>query len=225
MAALQKLSLVAGAVALALMLSACSKDAPAPAPVEPAATPAEAPPSPAEAVPAPSNEVPPPESGEPAPSPAPEPPPPTEPSAVPKPTSVEPNLDDMQAATRSAKMSVPVDLRYQFDSNPVVDQPFTLHLAAVPRVAGTRLNVSIKAVEGLQVASGPLQIQKATASAAYRQQLSITRQASAPESLRVLVTMDTADGSGFGYFTIPLNGANPATSGKTAQKQHSVKQR
>jgi hypothetical protein len=204
-------------------LSACSKDAPAPAPAE---APAEAPAAPpAETVPAPSNEVPPAQSGEPAPSPAPEPPPPTEPSAVPRPTSAEPALDSMQAAVRSAKMSVPVDLRYQFDTAPVANQPVTLHLAAVPRVAGTQLRVSIKDVDGLQVAAGPLQIQKAAASSAYRQQLSVTRQAAGPESLRVLVTMDLPEGTAFGYFSIPLNGSTPLTSGKTAQKQHSVKQR
>jgi hypothetical protein len=209
MAAIQKLSWAAGAAVLMTLLSSCSKDAPSP---EPAAAPTETPP-------APSEEVPPPSAVEPAPSPAPEPPPPTEPSAVPTPTSLEPSLDSMHAATPSAKMSVPVDLRYQFESDPVLNQPATLHLAAVPRVAGTRLNVSIKAVEGLQVAAGPLQFQKTAASSAYRQQLSVTRLASGPENLRVLVTMDLPEGTGFGYFSIPM------TSGKTAQKQHSVKQR
>jgi len=213
MAAFQKLSWIAGAAVLMTFLSACSKDAPTPAPAEAPSTP------PAETLPAPSNEVPPPESGEPAPSPAPEPPPPTEPSAVPRPTSVEPSLDSMHAAIRSAKMSVPVDLRYQFETEPVAGQPVTLHLAAVPRVAGTQLRVSIKDVDGLQVAAGPLQIQKAAASSAYRQQLSVTRQAAGPESLRILVTMDLPEGKAFGYYSIPL------ASGKTAQKQQSVKQR
>jgi hypothetical protein len=138
---------------------------------------------------------------------------------VPKPTSVEPSLDAMRAATPSAKMSVPAELRYQFDSDPLLNQPATLHLAVVPRVAGTRLNVSIKAVEGLQVAAGPLQLQKVAASSAYRQQLSVTRLSAAPENLRVLVTMDLPEGKAFGYYSIPL------TSGKTAQKQQSVKQR
>jgi hypothetical protein len=131
----------------------------------------------------------------------------------------------MHAATPSAKMSVPVDLRYQFESDPVLNQPVTLHLAAVPRVAGTRLKVSIKEVEGLQVAAGPLQVQKAAASSAYRQQLSVTRLAAGPETLRVLVTMDLPEGAGFGYFSIPMTGSNPLTSGKTAQKPQSVKQR
>jgi hypothetical protein len=215
MAAIQKLAWVAGAAVLLTLLSACSKDAPSP---PPAAAPTQTPP-------APSEEVPPPAAVEPAPSPAPEPPPPTEPSAVPKPTSVEPSLDAMHAATPSAKMSVPVELRYQFESDPLLNQPVTLHLAAVPRVAGTRLNVSIKEVEGLQVAAGPLQLQKAAASSAYRQQLSVTRLAAGPDTLRVLVTMEMPEGTGFGYFSIPMNGSKQLTSGKTAQKQESVKQR
>jgi len=215
MADIQKRSWIAGATLLALLLAACSKDAASPAtePAAPAPAPAEAPaPPPAESLPAP-------DATEPAPSPAPEPPPPTEPSAVPKPTSVEPDLESMRAASPGAKMGVPVDLRYQFESNPLLGQPVVLHLAAVPRVAGTGLNVSIKAAEGLQVAAAPLQIQKAAATSAYRQQLSVTRLASGPENLRVLVTMELPEGKAFGYYTIPLS------SGKTAQKQHSVKQR
>jgi hypothetical protein len=220
MAAIHNRSWIAGAALFAL-LAACSKDASSPATetTSPAPAPAEAPaPPPAQSLPAP-------EATEPAPSPAPEPPPPTEPSAVPKPTSVEPDLESMRAASPGAKMSVPVDLRYQFESDPVPGQPAVLHLAAVPRVAGTALKVSIKAAEGLQVASAPLQIQKAAASSAYRQQLAVTRLASGPENMRVLVTMEVPEGKAFGYFSIPLTGSIPLASGKTAQKQHSVKQR
>ena len=61
-------------------------------------------------------------------------------------------------------------------------------------------------------------MQKASAHDAYRQQLSITRDASAPE-LRVLVTMDLPEGSSFGFFSIPFE------PGKKSQKQDSVKQR
>jgi hypothetical protein len=140
---------------------------------------------------------------------------------VPKPTaSAEPGLESMQTAAPSAKLSVPVTLRYSFDGEVLPGQPVTLHLAAIPRVAGARLQVSVKPVEGLQIASGPVQFQKVNASTAYRQQLSVTRGAAGPDGIRVLVTMEMAEGSGFGYFTIPL------ASGITAQKQqHSVKQR
>ena len=210
-----------GAALIALLLAACGR--PDESPAAPAA-PAETPPPPAnEPIPAPSGEVTPPDAADPAPSPAPQPPPPTEPSAVPKPTAMAmkpvPSLESMRSAIPSAKISVPVDLRYSFDGEALPNQPVTLHLAAVPRVAGARLQVSVKAMEGLQVTTGPLEVQKANAAAAYRQQLSVTRGPSGPESLRVLVTMDMPEGSGFGYFTIPL------ASGITAQKQESVKQR
>jgi len=48
----------------------------------------------------------------------------------------------------------------------------------------------------------------------------VTRAPTGPDTIRVLVTMDMAEGNGFGYFSIPR------ASGITAQKQqHSVKQR
>lgn len=211
----QSLHLAAGAALLALMLAACGKP---PKPGEPTATDA-APVVPAPSSESPSSVIPPPGAAEPAPSPAPDAPPPTEPSAVPKPTAGnEPSLDSMHSAQPSAKISVPVDLRYQFDAEPLPNQPVTLHLAAVSRVDGTNLHVSVKQVEGLQVASGPLEIQKASAAGVYRQQLSVTRSAAGPDHLRVLVTMDMAAGNGFGYFTVPLATGNPP------QKLESVKQ-
>jgi hypothetical protein len=144
-----------------------------------------------------------------------------DPSPATKPTAAasEPPLESMRAATAPSKLSVPVDLKYSFDGEPLANQPVTLHLAAVPRVAGTHLSVSIKPVEGLRVvSSSKLAVQKASANDAYRQQLSITRHASVPE-LRVLVTMDMPEGLGHGYFSIPLE------SGKKSQKQDSVKLR
>jgi hypothetical protein len=124
----------------------------------------------------------------------------------------------MQTATAPAKLSVPVDLKYHFDGDPLANQPVTLHLAAVPRIAGTNLSVSIKSVDGVQVvSSGALNIRKALANDAYRQQFSITRQGSVPE-LRVLVVMDMPEGLGHGFFSVPFE------SGKKSQKQDSVKQ-
>lgn len=145
----------------------------------------------------------------------------TEPPPAAQPTAAnEPALDAMKLARPSAKLSVPVDLRYSFDAEPLANQPVTLHLAAVPRVSGTNLAVSVKMVEGIQVsAAGALNAQKATANGAYRQQFSVTRQASAPGELRVLVTMDLPEGSGFGFFSIPLEAGTPS------QKLDSVKQR
>jgi hypothetical protein len=208
----QTVRLSIAAALLAAMLAGCDKPPP-PAP-EPT------PPSPNEAPvnPEPSKEVPVPDA--PASAPAPSPPPPTDPSPAPKPTaSNEPSLESMHAAIPSAKMSVPVDLRYQIDGEVLPDQPVTVRLAAVPRIAGARLQVTVKQESGLQVASGPLQVQKVAAAGIYRQALSITRASSGPQSLRVLVTMDMADGSGFGFYTVPLS------SGNSPQKLESVKQR
>jgi len=210
--------LAIGVCLFTMLLASCHRTAPPP---EPAATPSPSADTPApsqETVPPPAGEAPPPDAAEPAPSPAPTPPPPTEPSAVPKPTAAEPALDAMHAAIPSAKISVPVDLRYQIDGEALPGQPVMVHLAAVPRVAGANLHVSLKAVEGLQIAAGTLEIQKASAASAYRQRVSVTRSEAGPESLRVLVTMDMPEGTAFGYYTVPL------ASGITAQKSKSVKQ-
>ncbi len=95
--------------------------------------------APADAAPAPApSETPPSDDTPAAPAqPAPDAPPPTEPSPAPKPTaSNEPALESMQTAKAPAKLSVPVDLKYSFDGDPLANQPVTLHLAAVPRVGG-----------------------------------------------------------------------------------------
>jgi len=193
------------ATLLAAMLAGCDK------PPSPNETPVS--PTPSKAVPAP-------DAATPASQPAPNPPPPTDPAPAPKPTaSNEPSLESMHAAIPSAKMSVPVDLRYQIDGDVLPGQPVMVRLAAISRVAGAGLQVAVKQVPGLQVASGPLLVQKVAASGVYRQTMSITRASNGPESLRVLVTMDTPDGSGFGFYTVPLS------SGNSPHKLESVKQR
>lgn len=208
---------MAGVFFAASLLAGCAKPAPPPepAPVEtspPAPATPDAPP--AETLPAPDGSaVTPAQPTTDAPSPA-------EPSAVPKPTAAnEPSLESMSVATPSAKMSVSVDLRYSFDSAALPGQPVTLHLAAVPRVSGSNLRVSVKEVAGVRLAAGPLNLQKTNGSDVYRQQVSVTRSIESPTQLRVLVTMDYASGSGFGFFSVPFD------SGTNAQKQDSVKQR
>jgi hypothetical protein len=125
----------------------------------------------------------------------------------------------MTRVRASAKISVPVDLRYQFDGPFLANQPVMLHLAVVPRVAGSKLTVTVSPVAGLRMDAASLTVQKASVDGVYRQQFSMTPAESAPEALRVMVTMDMDQGStAFGFFTVPL------TSGTTAQKQHSVKQ-
>jgi hypothetical protein len=194
----------AGTILLAVLLAGCAKSAPPP---PPSATPADTLPAPDAAPAAPAQ-------------PAPDAPPPTEPSAVPKPTAMnEPSIESMSLATPSAKLSVAVDLRYSFDGPVIANQPVTLHLAAIPRVEGTNLKVSVKEVAGLQVSAGSINTQKATASAVYRLQFAVTKLAAAPTNLRVLVTMDSPEGTAFGFFSIPLDG------GTIPQKQDSVKQR
>jgi hypothetical protein len=152
--------------------------------------------------------------------PAPAAPSPQEPAAAPAQAgTLDPALDSMSTARASAKISVPVDLRYQFDGPVVPNQPVMLHLAAVPRVAGSALTVTINPVSGLRMDAAPFAVQKASADGVYRQHLSITAADGAPAELRVMVTMDMDRGKAFGFYTVPLTG------GTAAQKQHSVKQR
>jgi hypothetical protein len=205
------------AMALLLTLAGCNR----PPSEVPAPSPPESPAPDSTPVPGPGADAAPTESPAEPSQPDASPPPPTEPSAVPKPTATEPALESMRVARTGAKISVAVDLRYQFETEPQAGQPVVLHLAAVPRVGGGNLRVSVKPAEGLQlaVAEGPLQVQKATPSGVYRQQMSVTRSAAGPASLLVLVTMDMAEGRAFGYFSIPM------TPGTSAQKLDSVKQR
>jgi hypothetical protein len=136
------------------------------------------------------------------------------------PAKQDPPLESMRVAIPSAKMSVAVDLRYSFDGEALPNQPVTVNLAAVPRVAGGTMQVSVQNAPGLQIVAAPLSVQKTNASGVYRQQFSLTRLAATAEPLRVLVKMQMGEQSGFGYFTIPLDPA-----GTNAQKLESVKQR
>ena len=176
--------------------------------------------APTESSPAPSD-LPPPDETPAAPAqPAPDAPAPVEPSPVAKPTSAanQPPLESMTSARATGKIGVPVDLKYSFESPPTAGQPATLHLAAIPRISGSNLTVGFKTVEGVRVTSeAALGSRKADASSAYRQHYSVTRQGSEPLELRVLVTMETAEGSAFGFFGIPLE------RGILSQEPHSVK--
>ena len=207
--------MAAGVFLIATLLAGCAKPAPVPEPA-----PTESPPQVAPAIP----DAPPPAETPPAETlpaqPAPDAPSPTEPSAVPKPTAAnEPSLESMSLATPSAKMSVAVDVRYSFDTAALPGQPVTLSLAAIPRVNGRNLSMSVKEVAGVQLAAGPLKFQKSDGPVVYRRQFSVTRGADSPAQLRVLVTMDYGSGSGFGFFSVPFG------SGTNPQKEDSVKQR
>jgi hypothetical protein len=205
---------------LAILLAGCSK----PVPPQEDASPS----SPAVATP----EASPPAQPQPAPQdtpaaptqPSQEAPPPADPSAAANPAlATEPALDAMRLATPSAKMGVPAELRYSFESDVTGGQPALLHLAAVPRGQGGILRMSVQQDKGLEIAAGPLRSQKANASEVYRQQVSVTKTAAGPASLRVLIRMEMGEDSTFGYFTIPLDGSGASES--RAQTQDSVKQR
>jgi hypothetical protein len=211
----------AGAALLALWLTGCDKPSPENTPVPPTDMPGKPAPATPEAPPA---DAPAPDAT-PAPPPSPDAPPPAEPSAVPKPaSSKEIPVESMLAAIPSAKMSVAVDLRYSFDGPVLPNQPVTVNLAAVPRAGGARLTVSVQEAPGLQVAASPLNVQKTSALGVYRQQFSLTKLAAETQQLSVLVIMETAAGSGFGYFTIPLD-SGMRDAGTIPQKRDSVKQR
>ena len=221
----QKIRSASGATLLVALLPAllasCAKPAPPPPP------PAEVPAAPAvpDAIP---DSIPPdttPPDAAPPPAPTPDVPPPSEPTTVPKPAaSQEPDVNSMLAANPGRKMSVAVDLRYSFEGAVLPNQPVVLHLAAIPRGSGVNVAVSVQEAPGLEFAAGPLNVQKAGASNIYRQQVSLTKLSATAQPLRVLVRMEMGKNSGFGYFTIPLDGV-PDDAGTIPQKQDSVKQR
>jgi hypothetical protein len=109
----------------------------------------------------------------------------------------------MLAAIPSGKMTLAVGLRYAISGDPSTGA-INLSLAAIPRVGGTNLNVSVKAEPGISVTAAPLLVQKADASGVYRKQMSLEL---SPEirRIRVLVTMDMPEGTGFGFYSIPLD--------------------
>jgi hypothetical protein len=189
------------------LLAACAKPEPAP----------EVPPPPSPTGDAPAPTVPPPASEEtPAPpadapagpaQPGPNAPSPTEPSPAPKPTSSEnePALESMQVAKSNAKLGAPVDLRYSFEGDVLPGQPVQLHLAAVPRVEGADLRISVQHDDGLEFSEGTMNVQKAAQAGVYRKELAVTRQASGPGQIRVLVTMGVGEGSSHSFYSIPLD--------------------
>lgn len=119
--------------------------------------------------------------------------------------AAEPDLASMKLAKpTSSKIGVPVDLRYEVEGDAMSGAPAILHLAAVPHVAGTNLKVSIKDDPGIEASKQPLNAAKVSAATPYRQQLSIRRLPSGPAEVHVLVTMDFPVGTGFSYFSVPL---------------------
>jgi hypothetical protein len=209
---------LAAAWLLGAALAGCARTPQPEAVPPPPAAPANAE-MPAPAAPA-NSQLPPPDAAPAAPEqPPPSAPPPQEPSPVPTPTSHQPTLDAMHRALPSTKMTLAVDLLYQLDDGAGAGQPATLHLAAVPAVEGQTLELSVKPTPGIELGPGALTVQKSGATNVYRRQYTVTRAAAAAAAVRVLVTMDAAAGSGFGYFTVPLEGGTSAQNRKDPAKQ------
>jgi hypothetical protein len=189
-----------GVIALGLLFTACRPKSPEtpPAPVPPAPEVA-APGAPGAAAVAPPAEpamvdasLPAPATSAPAPA--------SRPAAAPA-----PDLATMKrAVSESAKLGAPVDLHYLVDGTAQPGSPVTVHLAAVPRVDGASLSVSIKDTAGLTANVAPLVQQKASAGTAYRLQMAVTRAPDGPSELRVLVTVESPEGSAFSWFGVPL---------------------
>ncbi len=213
-----RIRLAVGVALLAAALTGCARSAP-PAATAPTTSATSAPAAAASAAPAsaPAQMAQPPASSHPN-APAGENTIPQATAEVPA-THTEPALASMSRAEATSKLSVPVDLLYQFDGDASTGQPVTLHLAAVPRITGSNLNVSIKKVPGIQTTALALSAQKASATTAYRQQVSLTRLADAPAQLRVLVTMDLPEGTTFGWFGVPLKPATAPAGKQAAQVQ------
>jgi hypothetical protein len=119
----------------------------------------------------------------------------------------EPALDTMSPAQPSSKISVPADVRYQLSGPALQDQPLTVKIAVVPRVAGSNLRVEFPDSPGVSVESGggASVEQKVEAAGVYRRSLNITARTATGAAMRVLVSMDVEDGRYFGIFSIPLS--------------------
>jgi hypothetical protein len=211
----QMIQNVAGSILLAAVLAGCAKQAPPPEPV-PAAEPATAPATAPDDVTIPAS------------TPDPADAPPNEPSTTPPPVEPpaalnDPALESMQLARPSAKIGVAADVRYRLEGPLAQGQSATLHLAVVPRIAGAPVNVSIKEVPGLSFAAGAANIQKVDSRDVIRRQYAVTRSAASATQIRVLVTMQVGEDTGFGFFTIPLE--SPLDGQLPAKKLDSVKQR
>jgi hypothetical protein len=210
MANIRSIRIAAGAALSAIMLLACAKPAP----------PAESSAEPASETAVPASESGPADSATSDPA---APPPPNEPSTMPRPqdppaASNEPDLNSMPLARPSAKISVAADVRYQIEGPIEPGQSATLHLAVVPRIAGAPMQVTLAENAGLSIAAGPASVQKVGNRDVVRRQYAVTRSTAAANQVRVLVTMQAAEGTGFGFFTIPLEDGTPS------RKLDSVKQ-
>jgi hypothetical protein len=127
-------------------------------------------------------------------------------------TIAEPALDTMSPAQPSSKISVPADVRYQLSGAALQDQPITVKIAVVPRVAGQNLRVEFPDSPSVSIDAGgsPSVEQKVEAAGIYRRSLSITPRTATDAQVRVLVSMDVEGGRYFGIFSIPVGNESGA---------------
>jgi hypothetical protein len=120
--------------------------------------------------------------------------------------AAEPAVDSMALARPTSKISVPADVRYQLSSAALKDQPLTVAIAVVPRVAGENLRIEFPPSDSVVLESGASASvqEKATAAGVYRRSLIVTPRSSERAEVRVLVSMDVEGGRYFGVFSIPL---------------------
>lgn len=122
------------------------------------------------------------------------------------PAVAEPAPEQMSLARQVGKLGVPVEVRYQFDAAPVRDQPTTLRLALIPRVAGQNLRIEFPPAESLTVESADVRArEKVDAAGVYRQSIVVTPRTTEAVEVRVLVSMDADGGRYFGIFSVPLS--------------------
>jgi hypothetical protein len=116
-----------------------------------------------------------------------------------------PPLEQMKLAERSSKVSVPVDVRYQFRAAATRDQPVGLDLAFVSRVPGRNLTVEFPRPESATIDSGGVSFaqQKAQPQDVMRRSLVVTPRED-HGVVRVLVSLDVEGARYFGVFSIPI---------------------
>lgn len=148
-----------------------------------------------------------------------------DPTVEPRPTRVAasaggPPLEQMALARPVGKIGAPVDVRYQLAGVVAKDQPATIELAFVPRVAGTNLRVEFPDTPGLSIDAGArlMQAQKAGAAEALRHSLLVTPTQSDTGQLRAIVWMDVGGGRYFTIYSIPIAAPSQATKQNAPKK-------
>jgi hypothetical protein len=129
--------------------------------------------------------------------------------------AAEPAVDDMKwAVQESAKIGVPVDVRYEVSGTPLEDQPTTLNLALIPTIDGTRMRATFIANDSLSIEAGgaELAVDKSEQAAVYRRRMTVTPRQAGDARLRVQVIMDHDGGRYVGLFTVPVSSRSSAAA-------------